>query len=101
MTDMFNQLSKLRRSISTKGERRIGEILKNNRIKFKTKIKIGRYEVDFIIGRVVIEVDGSVHKRTNNSKDIYLIKKGYIPLHVSGGKKAVEKDLIYLIKANN
>lgn len=94
------QLQKLRRSVSTVGERRIGEILKNNRIKFRTKVKIGRYEVDFIIGRVAIEVDGSVHKHSNVSRDAYLIKKGYIPLHVAG-IKGVERDLIYLIKENN
>ncbi|MFA5158503.1 MAG: DUF559 domain-containing protein [Patescibacteria group bacterium] len=100
---MRSQLLKLRRSNSTKGERRIGEILKKNKIKFKARTNVGRYEVDFIIGRVILEVDGSVHSGTNTQKDIYLVNKGFVPLHFSTSRKnteTIEKTLINLIKNN-
>ena len=99
---MRGQLLKL--SKSTKAERRIGEILKRNRIPFKHRWRIGKYEVDFLIGRLVIEVDGRVHKLTNRDKDTFIFKEGYVPVHISAysrDTKAIEKEIIYLIKANN
>ena len=101
---MRRQLLRLRKKNSTKGERRIGEILKRNRIPFLTRQKIGPYEADFVIGKVIVEVDGSVHKQTNSTRDIYFSNLGYVPLHVSTNKQplaAVEKDLLYLITQNN
>lgn len=95
--------AKLKRSNSSKWERRVGEILKNNRIKFRAKVRIGKYEVDFLIGKVVIEVDGSVHKKTNTQKDIFLFNQGYTPLHlITHGRKAelIEQTLINLIHNN-
>ena len=94
--------NQLRKNNSTKSERQIGEILKKNKIKFKAKWRIGKYQVDFLIGRVVIEVDGSVHKNTNREKDIYLFSKGFIPLHISvSSVKMIEKEIISLIRINN
>ena len=98
---MRNQLLKLEKSRSTKGERRIGEILKRNRIKFQAKHRIGKYVVDFLIGRTVVEVDGSVHKQTDNRKDTYLAGQGYVPIHISSLKdETIEKELVNLIEAN-
>lgn len=98
---MRNQLLKLTKVRSTKGERRIGEILKRNRIKFKTKCRIGKYVVDFLIGRTVVEVDGSVHEHTDTRKDIYLAAEGYIPIHISNLKDdTIEKELVNLIEIN-
>lgn len=101
---MRTQLSRLRRSTSTKSERRISEILKRNRIKFQFRARVGKYEADFLIGRVVIEVDGNVHKRSNSIRDAALVKMGYIPIHVHSDiedSQAVEQELNYLISKNN
>jgi len=97
------QLIKLRKGNSTLSERRIGEIFKKNKIKFKAKQRIGKYECDFKVGRVILEVDGKVHKQTNREKDIYLVSRGYTPLHIQAGKygKELEKEILYLIKTNN
>ncbi len=97
---MRTQLLKLTKVRSTKGERRIGEILKRNRIKFRTKHRIGKYVVDFLIGRTVVEVDGNVHKHTDTRKDIDLAAMGYIPIHISTKAETIEKQLINLIEAN-
>lgn len=95
------QLLRLTKVNSTKGERRIGEILKRNKIKFRAKQRIGKYVVDFLIGKTVIEVDGNVHKQTDNRKDIYLFSQGYTPLHISTYFGCeVEKQLLNLIKSN-
>lgn len=62
----------------TKPERIIARLLNEKRIPFKTKIKIGKYEVDFLIGKLVIELDGHVQSVEKNN---YLANLGYIPLH--------------------
>ena len=98
------QLAKLRRSTSTKSERRIAEVLKANHIAFRTQVRLGRYEVDFIIGRIALEVDGSVHGRINQAKDAYLFSQGYIPLHVRADvvtSPALAAELLTLIRNNN
>lgn len=95
--------NRLLRVNSSKAERRIGEILKRNRIKFKVKWRIGKYECDFLIGKVILEVDGNVHKQINRKKDIYFSSQGFIPLHIRTGKYGImiEQELLYLIKSNN
>jgi len=101
---MRNQLLKLKKPNSTKGERQIGEILKRNKIKFKTKWKIGGREADFVCGRLIIEVDGNIHKETDAAKDTYFASKGFVTIHINPiGKDMgqLEKDIKYLIKANN
>jgi very-short-patch-repair endonuclease len=102
---MRHALSKLRRNNSTKTERKIAEILKKNHIKFKAKWKVNGREVDFLIGRVIIEVDGDIHKNINRDKEQSLLNSGYIPLHISTEQiyegNELEKDIIYLIKINN
>jgi len=101
---MRNQLLRLTRSNSTKSERRIAEVLKAHRIKFKARARIGRYEVDFLIGRVALEVDGSVHRKINPARDTELFKQGYVPLHVRADavkSPEVVKEIINLIRNNN
>ena len=101
---MRNQFLKLKKSNSTKGERRIGEILKRNKIRFKTKWKIGGKEADFICGRLIIEVDGNIHQETDVEKDTYFASQGFIPIHINSEGKdmgEIEKEIIYLIKTNN
>ena len=62
----------------TKTERILARLLNEKRIPFKTKIKIGKYEVDFLIGKLVIELDGHIQSVEKNE---YLSKLGYIPWH--------------------
>lgn len=100
---MRNQLLKLKTCNSTKGERRIAELLKKHRIKFVAKAKIKGFEVDFLIGKTIIEVDGKVHLKSNVGRDTLLFKEGYIPLHISTYNRhnlTVEKDLLNIIKNN-
>jgi len=61
-----------------KPERILARLLNENRIPFKTKIKVGKYEVDFLIGKLVIELDGHIQSVEKNN---YLANLGYIPWH--------------------
>ncbi len=61
-----------------KPERIIARLLNEKRIPFKTKIKIGKYEVDFLIGKLVIELDGHIQSVDKNE---YLSNLGYTPWH--------------------
>ena len=101
---MRNQLAKLQKYNSTKAERRVGEILKRHHVKFIAKARVGRHEVDFLIGKVAIEIDGAVHRYTDSAKDTFLFKQGLIPLHITTkglSSNAIEKEILFLIKANN
>lgn len=98
------QLRKLTRRSSTKGERRIAEILKVHKIPFRAKARVGRYEIDFLIGRVALEVDGSVHDKINPVRDSFLFNEGYVPTHIrSDSKKStiVVDELLRIIRNNN
>jgi very-short-patch-repair endonuclease len=97
---MRNQLLKLQKFNSTKTERVIGEIFKKRHIKFKAKQIIAGREIDFIVGRKAIEIDGISHKTHHTAKDTMLVKEGYTPLHISEGIKnleELERTLINLI----
>lgn len=101
---MRSQLNRLQRSTSPKGERLIAEVLKRNHIKFRARTRLGKYEIDFLCGRVALEVDGSVHRHINQEKDTYLFQQGYVPIHCSPGKRIsreLEQELISLILKNN
>lgn len=95
---MRYQLMKLSRRTSTPSERRVGELLKRNRIKFQTKVRIGTYEVDFVIGKLVLEIDGENHK-SSVERDSYLFSQGYTPVHITNSFKP--EIILYLIKTNN
>ena len=72
---MRTQLLKLQKYNSTKAERIVGEILKRNRIKFRTKVRIAGKEVDFLIDdRFVIEIGD--HKQSVE-KNRLLLESGY------------------------
>ena len=77
---MRKQLLRLKKGISTKAERRFSEILKKNHIPFKTKIIVKGREVDFLIGRSAIDIDG--HNQ-DGQKNVHLVKAGYVPIHFS------------------
>lgn len=99
---MRNELLRLQKYNSTKSERRIAEILKKNHIKFEARARVGKYEVDFLIGRTAIEVDGNVHTWSSDEKDTYLFSMGYVPVHISTGKydEEFEQELKHIIKTN-
>lgn len=59
-------------------ERILARLLNDHRIPFKTKVKIGKYEVDFLIGKLAIELDGHGQSIEKNH---YLAEKGYTPWH--------------------
>ena len=94
---MRTQQLKLRRGKSTKYERRFMEILKRNRIKFRTKIKINGEEVDFLIGRYAIEIDG--HKQ-DGYKNHRLANAGYIPVHYNNREISPKLNINYLKNDN-
>ena len=64
----------------TKPERIFIRMLQENHIRFKSKVKIGGREVDFLIGNIVIEIDGHIQE---GDKNHLLADMGYIPLHIS------------------
>jgi len=93
---MRKQLEKLRRGISTKAERRFSEILKSNHIPFRSKIVVKGREVDFIIGKYAIGIDG--HKQ-DGQKNVHLVNAGYIPIHFSNKEVDIsDKKLIKKLK---
>ena len=76
----------IRKKHSTKVERILADMFIKARVPFKFREVISGRECDFIIGRVVIEVDGVIH-RQKRAKDIskneMLVRLGYTPLHFS------------------
>lgn len=76
---------------STKAERIFYEILKKNKIPFKFRSKVDGREIDFIIGKYAIEIDGHPQSTKRNS---WLIKLGYIPLHYSNEALYFKKDQV-------
>ena len=83
-------------------------MLVRNKIPFKFREVIEGREVDFMIGRVIVEVDG-VHHRQSRAKDIskneMLVKLGYVPLHFSAKEirdnaQTVFREIKKLIGAN-
>jgi len=77
---MRKQLLKLQKGNSTKAERRFGEILKKNHIPFRAKVIVKGREVDFLIGKYAIDIDG--HDQ-DGAKNVHLVNAGYIPIHFS------------------
>ena len=76
---MRSQVNKLVKGKSTKAERRMVELLKRLHIPFRAKVKIHGREVDFLIGKYAIEVDGHSQSVLKNEQ---LVSEGYIPIHI-------------------
>ena len=68
----------LRKKNFTKSERILGRLLQENHISFKTKVKIEIREIDFIIGNILIEIDGHSQEEDKNN---LLVEKGYTIIH--------------------
>jgi len=77
---MRTQILRLQKKKSTKAERRFAEILKRNHIPFRTKVIINNREIDFIIGRYAIDIDG--HRQATGKNEM-LVSAGFIPIHIS------------------
>jgi len=59
-------------------ERRFGRMLQDLRIPFKTKIIIKGFEIDFLLGKDVVEIDGHIQNQTKNK---ILMESGYNVYH--------------------
>ncbi len=75
---------------SSKSERIVAEILKRNRIKFRFRQRIGPYECDFVIGRLILEIDGNVHDQIDPKRDSWLSQQGYNPIHLKVEDRAID-----------
>ena len=88
---MRTQQLKLRRGKSTKAERIFLEILKELRIKFKTKVFIEGREIDFLIGKHAIEINGHPQVIINN---YLLLENGFIPVNITNDELFNNRDSI-------
>lgn len=97
LTSSSNQ--DMRRNIykhsSTKAERVFAELLKRNRIPYQYKIKVEGREVDFIIGKLAIEINGHPERLEKNK---ILLESGYIPVNIPNAEVlATRNELIHKI----
>lgn len=75
-------------------EEYFANILDTNQIPYKHNVMIGRYEIDFLIGNIDLEIDGKCHlkkQRKDKSRDKNLNSLGYIvyriPWNINGRRK--------------
>ena len=80
---------------STKAERRFYELLKQLDVEFKHRWLIKGREVDFVVGRYAIDIDG--HEQDIGKNDL-LVSEGYIPVHYHNNEieKLKLKDIKYV-----
>ena len=85
----------IRKKNSTKAERIFAERLKVLHIPFRHRVIINKREVDFICGRYAIEING--HQQ-DTDKNVILVRKGFIPIHISNKETKDKNKIISLIK---
>jgi len=68
----------IKKQNSTKAERKFYELLKQLKVSFGHRWIINGREIDFVVNKYAIDIDG--HKQ-DTEKNIMLIKSGYIPIH--------------------
>lgn len=76
---MRHQTLKLKKGRSTAAERKMMQLLNELRIPFRTKVRIEGREIDFLVGRYAIEING--HPQ-DPSRNVQIINAGYTPVHV-------------------
>lgn len=81
---------------STKTERIMYEVLKELKIPFKHRWIVQGREVDFLIDKYAIEIDG--HEQDIRKNNI-LVKNGYIPIHLQN-TEITKENIIKLLKEN-
>jgi len=74
-----------------KPERIFGRLLQELHIPFRTKVIISNHEVDFLIGKYIIEIDG--HEQASQKNEL-LALSGYIPLHFSNSEIYSDREQI-------
>ena len=84
---MRHQLNKLTRGHSTRAERRFAELCKRNHILFRTKVRIDKYEIDFVIKNYAIEIDSHVQ---NTKKNQVVLSKGYNLIHLPNSQVSLQ-----------
>ena len=84
---MRHQLLKLSRGHSTRAERRFAELCKKHRIKFRTKVRIDKYEIDFVIKNYAIEIDSHVQ---NVKKNQVILSNGYNLIHLPNSQISLQ-----------
>jgi very-short-patch-repair endonuclease len=73
--------------MKSRPERIFSEFLKRNAIKYEFHKHIGPYELDFVIGNLVIEIDGKHHDYSKDGeKNQYLFSEGYITWHFTSNE---------------
>lgn len=90
---MRSQHLKMQRQNSTKYERRFMELLKEKHIRFRAKVHIQGREVDFIVHKYAIDIDG--HAQCPNKNEM-LAHEGYIPVHYNNAEISNKLDITYL-----
>ena len=83
-------MRRIKKKQSTKSERIFYEILKELKIPFKHRWIIGGREIDFVIGKIAIEIDGHQQDPEKNSE---LVRLGYTPIHLDN-KELLENRII-------
>lgn len=79
---------------STKPERIVHEVLKELHIPFKHRWLVAGYEVDFLIGRYVVEINGHDQAGERNHD---LADRGYVPIHFENSFILNNREQIKLI----
>lgn len=87
----------IKKKDSTKQERIVYEVLKSLHIPFKHRWIIQGREVDFVIGKVALEIDG--HDQ-DGEKNHILAELGYIPIHLHNSEVTKENIINLLEKLN-
>lgn len=68
-------------------ERILVNKLRGQKIVFETQKKIGKYRVDILIGRLVVECDGAeFHRHDKRDRDMFLRSLGYTVKHYTGSE---------------
>lgn len=80
---------------STVAERKVYEVLKELKIPFKHRWMIEGKEIDFLIGKNILEIDGHLQDAHRNQR---LVELGFIPLHIPNDATTNLKLLKEIIK---
>lgn len=90
----------LKKKHSTKAERVFAEGLKRSRVPFQAKVRINGMEVDFLIDKYAIEINGHPQKLEKNKM---LLESGFIPVNITNkevldNREQIIKKILCLIK---
>ena len=73
-------------------------LLQENRIPFRFRVIVLGKEVDFLIGKTIIEVNG--HEQDSERNNLF-VKNGYIPVHFSNEEVRDNGDTIIKLLKND